>query len=149
FAEEEPGSQRLIDEAGVLADPAEPREARIAALQEGRRVYADFPIELLNDGEPLDQVLEPAAQHVVIIFALSVTRYRRIIVVAAGVIELPNADNAFRRRQEFARVAAEVTSAIREIAHLARPAARHPLFVPGEVGRGLGTGDPREFKSAL
>ena len=42
LAQEHPRTDLLIDQAGVLADPAEAGLARVGALQQGRGVDADF-----------------------------------------------------------------------------------------------------------
>ena len=36
----------LVDQAGVLADPAQPRQPRVGALQQRRRIHADLRFEL-------------------------------------------------------------------------------------------------------
>ena len=48
LAQKKPRSQRLVNQASVLADPAQPGQPREATLQQRRGIDADLPLERLD-----------------------------------------------------------------------------------------------------
>ena len=70
FAQEKPGAQRFVDQAGVPADPAEAGEAGVGALEQRRRVHADARFER-GARAFVEQCVEPfeAAPQILVIVA--------------------------------------------------------------------------------
>src|SRR5690348_5768476 len=76
LTQEKPRAHLLVNEAGVLGDPAKARVARIGALEQRRGIDTDLPVERLGRLllELFDQAREPATEHVVIVLAPGVAR---------------------------------------------------------------------------
>ena len=75
LAEEEPGARLRVDQIGVLADPAETRLLGQRLFQHRRRVDEDAVAEGADGrGDAVGELLQAAAQHLVVVAAQGVAR---------------------------------------------------------------------------
>lgn len=156
FAEEEPGTAGLVDQAGVFTDPAEAGGTGVRAFEERRGVDTDARFEwlLLSQGDRVDQGFEPPPEYIMVIRAPGVSGKLSLGLVLpigrvglASVVELADTNDALGRRQELARVAAQIPATIGEVGHLARHAKGSPDFEPGQVVRRNGRGNAHQFET--
>ena len=157
LAQEEPGAHRLVDETGVAADPAEPGQARVAALQQRRGIHADPRLEcsgaLPQQG---GQAFEAGAHHLVVVGAPGVARDPAAFAIGeaggvrpGGLVELAGDDDAARRGQQEPGVVAQFGAAVGEVAHFAGPSGGGPVLVALAVGGGECGSDARELEAAI
>ena len=71
LTQKEPRAHALVDQAGVLSDPAESRASGVSALHQGSCIDADLPLKGLRAGgrEFPGQTLEGRADHAVVVLA--------------------------------------------------------------------------------
>ena len=127
FAEEEPGAARLVDEAGVLADPAEAGQAGVGALEQRRGIDADSGFEGAGaTAQQRVELLEAAAEFAVIIGAPGVAGDPGARGLAelggggpGGVVELAGADDGAGGGEQLAGIVADLGAVIGQVAHFA------------------------------
>ena len=112
LAQKDPRADLLIDQAGVLADPAQAGLARVGALQQRRGVDADFVFVIA--AELRRQLFQTAAHDVVIIVAPGVARDPASAgvvasrwIAARAVVELADADDGSRACEQQLRIGAD------------------------------------------
>ena len=114
LAEKEPRPQLGIDQAGVLADPAEPGVLRIDPLLYRSGVHERAGLERLRRhlAHPVHEAVVAGPEHAVVVVAPCVPRHLRgaggelVRVRAIGVVERAGHDDAARARQHVSHVAA-------------------------------------------
>ena len=144
LAQKEPRSQGLVDQAGVLADPAQARpvarSCAPAAARYRRRSY-NRTLRVARAARPY--VPEPRAWSRDSPCPRRNARCERHppVVGGSGVLySLPTQMTDSRARQQIPNVPAHFRAAIGQVAHLAGHAARDPVFVslrnraPGSAG---------------
>ena len=120
----------------MLATPAHAGLGRQFDFHDGRAV-GEHPVPKRRDlGDAIAQVLQPAAQHLVIVAAERVARNVRATAVRQdvptvgdlrGKIIHPDADDAHGARHEFRRPCAPC-AVRRQVIHVALPSARQPFL---------------------
>ena len=156
-AEKDPRPEPRVDDAGVLADPADARVLRVHALLHRAGVDVRARLERLGRclAHPRDERLEPRADDVVIVVAPGVARDLRAMGVGAlgrvravGVVVRGGDDHRSRGRHDVANVGAALGGAM-EIRHLAGVPAVQPLAKECQLGMGRGRRDPARIESQL
>ncbi len=148
LAQEEPRPHRLVDEAGIPADPTQPGLARQRTFEKGRRVHTGFVLERPEFlGEARGQPHQCCAHDVVIVLPVSVAR--DLAARHAGVVQLADADNRPRRGQQQADVLAQRRAMVRKVAHLTRHAGVNPLAEQLPVGNHSRGRNTRQLEPAL
>ena len=138
-----------MDQAGVAADPAQARQARVGALQQRRRIHANFGLVARARplGEQRVQPLQPAAHRGVVILAPGVARDP-----AAGrlrrPVQLRDAYDRLRRSQQIAWIVAHRGAPVRQILHFSGEACGHPAVIPGAVAGRRGRSGAGQFEAA-
>ena len=159
LAQKEPRSLALIDQAGVLPDPAQPGRARVGSLEQRGRVHANARFVKSGRVRALAQhpiqSLQTLPHHIVIVFAPRIARDPSTVRFVEGsgvrrrrVVNLPHADHRSRRRQQLPRIVAQRSAVIAQIAHLAGESRGDPIGVAREIRRGRRAGYARQFESA-
>src|SRR5450755_70617 len=158
LAQKKPRAHPLVDQAGILGDPAQPRMPRIRALQQRRGVHANLPLERLRRRRPqaFHHACQSAPQHVVVILGPGVPRDPRQILPAElrrirlwTVIQLPHAQHGPRGRQQTPRIVPQPRATVRQVAHLAGHPVSHPLAIIAGLRHRTRRRDTRQFESAL
>src|ERR1017187_1471604 len=113
LAQKEPGAHGLVNEAGVLGDPAQSGMPCVSALQQRRSVHANLPLERRRRrrAQTIHHARQSAPQHLVVILAPRVARDPRQIlpgelprVGLRPVVELAHAENRPGGRQQMPRI---------------------------------------------
>ncbi len=135
LAEEDPGAERRVDDAGVLADPADARVPREDALLHRPRVDVGARVEWLGGcvAHPREQRLESRADDVVVVVAPGVARNLRAATVlvfgrvrAIGVVYGRCDDDRLSGGHDLADVDALLRRAV-QVRHRAAVPAGEPL----------------------
>src|SRR5688572_13702472 len=136
LAEEEPAAGAAVDQAAVLADPAQARVAGERALEHRRRIGEHAVAERTGvGGDAVGELLQPAAQHLVVVAAQRVARDVRPFAVGeraprvrvvAGAVVHARGDHPQRAGDEFVGARALVTVP-RHVVHRPVLALREPV----------------------
>src|SRR3954468_18942433 len=142
LGQENPRAELWMNDAGVLADPAEAGVLRVDPFLHRPGVDIGTGVERLGGllAHPCDQPLEPFTDQVVVVVAPGVTRDLRARWVGAldrvrtvGVVDRRRDDHRLRVGNDVANVGALVGGAV-QVAHLAGVAAIQPLAKKRQLG---------------
>ena len=154
LAEEQPRAELGVDQAGVLADPAEPGVLRVDALLHRAGVDVARGLERLGRHR---RASRPAARRGAPRARRDSRRPRRSAtcapapagsssrVRAIGVVERAGHDDAARAGHDVPHVAAQL-GRLRQPAHLAGVAAVEPFAEERQLGKAVGGGDAAQVE---
>ncbi len=142
------------DQAGVLADPAQPGALRQVALQQraciGVPAVGNWAAHIGFD--KIDQGAQARGQHFVVIVAPGVSRYPSLFRGERkgvwGVIEYSQYQDGAAFGQDLARVGAPLARALcLQVAHFAMPPGLQPALEDRSMRRRVGRGHSRKRES--